>query len=93
MLVANIKIEKPLKYQRRLGLLSAIYRPVIIFAVGLTLIFWCTSGLPGAINYLLVVYGGKPPHPLLNSDLNEQVTVVGKPIVVMLWELLTSGSF
>ena len=31
-----------------------------------------TSGLPGAINYLLVIYGGKPPHPLI-SDLNKQV--------------------
>ena len=25
---------------------------------------WRTSGLPGTINYLLVIYRGKPPHPL-----------------------------
>ena len=30
---------------------------------------WRTSGLPGAINYLLVIYGGKPAHILI-SDLN-----------------------
>ena len=28
-----------------------------------------TSGLPGATNYLLVIYGDKPAHPLI-SDLN-----------------------
>ena len=30
---------------------------------------WRTSGLPGAIKYLLVIYGDKPAHTLI-SDLN-----------------------
>ena len=30
---------------------------------------WCISGLPGAIKYLLVIYGGKPAHTLI-SHLN-----------------------
>ena len=30
---------------------------------------WRTSGLPGAINYLLAIYGGKAAHTLI-SDVN-----------------------